>query len=48
VRQRGRSRVTGIPLDGSAGEVWTLRDGKLARMDMYGDPADALKAAGLE
>jgi ketosteroid isomerase-like protein len=27
--------------------VWTLRDGKHARMEMYSDPGEALKAVGL-
>jgi ketosteroid isomerase-like protein len=29
-------------------QVYTIRDGKQARMEMYADPADALKAVGLE
>jgi hypothetical protein len=29
------------------GQVFTIRDGKLARMEMYADPAEALEAAGL-
>ena len=28
-------------------QVWTHRDGRAARMDMYSDPAEALEAAGL-
>jgi hypothetical protein len=28
--------------------VWTLRDGKQARMEMYSDPGKALNAVGLE
>ena len=31
----------------SFAEVWTLRDGKQARMEMYSDPQEALKAVGL-
>jgi ketosteroid isomerase-like protein len=29
-------------------QVFTIHDGKLARMEMYADPAEALKAAGVE
>jgi ketosteroid isomerase-like protein len=28
-------------------QVWTIRDGKEARMDMYSDQAEALEATGL-
>jgi ketosteroid isomerase-like protein len=48
VRQRGRSKVSGVPVDMSFAQVWTIRDGKETRMEMYADPADALKAVGLE
>jgi uncharacterized protein len=47
VRQRGRSKVTGMPVDMSLAQVWTVRDGKQARMDMYSDRAEALEDAGL-
>jgi len=48
VRQRGRSKVTGIAVDMSFAQVWTIRDGRETRMEMYEDPAEALKAVGLE
>ncbi len=47
MRQRGRSKGVGMPVEMSFAQVWTLRDGKQARMDMYSDPGEALKAAGL-
>jgi hypothetical protein len=31
----------------SLAQVWTLIDGKQARMDMYSDRSEALEAAGL-
>jgi ketosteroid isomerase-like protein len=31
----------------SFAQVWTVRDGRQARMDMYSDRAEALEAAGL-
>ena len=47
LRQRGRSRTSGLPVDMYFAQVWTIRDGKQARMDMYSDPAEALEAVGL-
>jgi ketosteroid isomerase-like protein len=47
VRQRGRSRSTGMLVDMFFAQVWTLRAGKETRMDMYSDPNEALKAVGL-
>jgi len=48
VRQRGRARSTGLPVDMRFGQVFTIRDGKQVRMEMYDDPDLALKAVGLE
>jgi ketosteroid isomerase-like protein len=48
LRQHGRSKAAGMPVDMSFAQVWTLRDGKEARMEMYSDPSEALKAVGLE
>jgi ketosteroid isomerase-like protein len=48
LHQRGRSKMSGMLVEGSMGQVWTLDEGKGARMDMYSDPAEALKAVGLE
>jgi uncharacterized protein len=48
LHQRGRSKATGLVVDMSFAQVWTMRDGKRARMDMYSDPQQALKAVRLE
>jgi ketosteroid isomerase-like protein len=48
VRQRGRSKISGMLVEMSMAQVWTFRDAKESRMDMYSDPSDALKAVGLE
>jgi ketosteroid isomerase-like protein len=48
VHQRGRSKMSGVLLEGSMVQVWTFRDGKEARMDMYSDPREALEAVGLK
>jgi ketosteroid isomerase-like protein len=47
LRQHGRSKANGLPVEMSFAQVWTLRGGKEARMEMYSDPAEALEAAGL-
>jgi ketosteroid isomerase-like protein len=47
VRQRGRSKAAGMPVEMSFAQVWTVRDGKQTRMDMYSDREEAMKAVGL-
>ncbi len=37
-----------MPVDMSFAQVWTVRDGKQTRMDMYSDPEEALQALGLD
>ena len=48
LRQRGRSKTSGLPVDMRYAQVWTIRDSKETRMEMYADPGEALKAVGLE
>jgi ketosteroid isomerase-like protein len=47
VRQRGRSKVTGMEVDMSFAQVWTVRQGLQTHMAMYVEVADALEAVGL-
>jgi ketosteroid isomerase-like protein len=47
LRQRGRSKTTGVPVDMLYAQVFTIRDGEQTRMEMYADPDEALKAVGL-
>jgi len=47
LRQQGRSKANGMLVEMSFAQVWTVRDGKEARMDMYSDPAEAFEATGL-
>src|SRR3954468_1867945 len=44
----GTARHTGIPVTFAIVHVWTIRDGKVAAIDMYPDRGEALKAVGLE
>jgi ketosteroid isomerase-like protein len=48
VRQSGRSRTTGMPVDMLFAQVFTVRGARQTRMEMYSDPQKALKAVGLE
>ena len=44
----GRGKGSGIPVERDWAYVWTLRDGKVLRMDGYADKGQALRAVGLE
>ena len=48
VRQRGRSKSTGLSVEMHFAQLWTLRDGKQVRMEMYASPAEAQRATGLD
>jgi ketosteroid isomerase-like protein len=47
VRQVGRGRTSGVEVEQTIIQVWTLRGGKLVRMEMYPDRDAALEAVGL-
>ena len=47
VRQRGRSKEGGMPVEMAFAQVFTLRDGKQARMEVYSERVEALAAVGL-
>ena len=47
IRQQGRSKATGVPVDMHFGQVWTIRDGQQHRAEIYASPEEALEAAGL-
>lgn len=44
VRMRGRARHTGLEIEFAFVHVWTLRQGKLARLEMYATKSEALEA----
>ena len=44
---RGRTRSTGLPLEYHAIHVWTLREGRATRLQLYENEAKALEAVGL-
>ena len=45
LRQRGRSKSTGVEVEMTFGMLWTVREGKQTYMEMYADPDEALAAA---
>lgn len=47
VCQRGRGRLSGVEVEQSFGQVWTVRDGKIVRMEMHPTREAALEAVGL-
>jgi ketosteroid isomerase-like protein len=47
VRQHGRAKHGGPEVEMRFAQVWTFRDGLLARVEIYADRDEALEAAGL-
>ncbi len=47
VRIRGRGKGSGIEVDALFYELYTLRDGRIVRMDEFAERAEAREAAGL-
>jgi uncharacterized protein len=47
-RERGHGGVSGAAVERELGEVFTLRDGKVVRVRLYGSWREALEAAGLK
>jgi ketosteroid isomerase-like protein len=47
VRQSGRERESGVPIEVQLFQVVTLRDGRVRKLEFFRHRADALEAAGL-
>ena len=47
VRLHGRTRTDQVPIEKEAAAVWTVRNGRLARVEFHLDREVALRAAGL-
>ena len=47
IRQSGRGRQSDVPIDIHFFEAWTIRDGRVRRLEYFRHRADALEAAGL-
>ena len=48
VRQSGRGRQSGVPVVFHYFALYTIRDGKVRKMELFRHRADALQAAGLD
>ena len=48
VRVHARFKGSGIELDERWADLWTVRDAKVARVEVFTDPAQALKAAAAD
>jgi|SRR6188472_2033889 ketosteroid isomerase-like protein len=48
VRQTGRGRESGVPIEIHFFELCTIRDGRVRRIEYFRHRADALEAAGLQ
>ena len=44
---RGRGKGSGVEGEGRYAYLWRFRDGKIVYLKSYGNPAEALEAAGL-
>lgn len=44
VRARGRGRRSGVEVETSSAAVWTIRDGKVVRVEWFSDRDEALEA----
>jgi hypothetical protein len=47
VKLVGRGKGSGIDVEARGAHVWTVRDGRAVRLEMYADPGRALEAVGL-
>jgi ketosteroid isomerase-like protein len=45
--QRATGKASGVPVELRMGLLYEFRDGQIARMTNFLDPAEALKAAGV-
>jgi ketosteroid isomerase-like protein len=46
IRDEGRGKSSGVKLDRQHGEVWTISEGKVARIELFDSKAEALAAVG--
>jgi ketosteroid isomerase-like protein len=47
IHMHGRGRASGVPAEMHFSQVWTFRDGRAVRMELYWDNGEARRAAGL-
>lgn len=47
IRERGRGKGSGVPVDRRQYQVWTFRSGRIVRWEQFESRTEALEAAGL-
>jgi ketosteroid isomerase-like protein len=47
IRQSGKGRQSGVPIEIHFFQIWTIRDGRARKIEYFRHRADALEAAGL-
>jgi ketosteroid isomerase-like protein len=47
LREKARGKTSGVEVERRSGWVFTFRDGRALRVEIYLDPGDALEAVGL-
>ncbi|MET0810172.1 MAG: nuclear transport factor 2 family protein [Thermoleophilaceae bacterium] len=48
LRERGAAGRSGVPIDNRYGNIWTLLDGLVVRIQVFSSLQEALEAAGLQ
>jgi ketosteroid isomerase-like protein len=48
IEMRGRGRASGVPAEMHFFQLWTFRDGRAVRMEMFTELDEARRVAGLE
>jgi ketosteroid isomerase-like protein len=44
----GSGRLSGAPFEARIGQLFTIRNGRVLRLEAFDDPAEAFRAAGLQ
>ena len=48
MRESGQGRISGVPIENDSTFVYTLSEGRIVRIQIFGSDREALKAVGLE
>src|SRR6478736_9791343 len=48
MRESGQGRISGVPIENNSTFVYTLSEGRIVRIQIFGSEGEALEAVGLE
>ena len=48
VRESGQGRISGVPIENNSSFVYTLSEGRIVHIQIFGSEGEALEAVGLE